>query len=336
MVEKITRAFKKKRRKFIGLIICCIFTIPPSYGRSVLSQPGIAKQTFTYAEKDTSRLELDIYSLRNETGIVKKPCVIFVFGGAFIGGRRDDTIYHKYFECLALHDYVVVSISYRLGLKGTRQIGLFNTAPLKNAIDMAVEDVYDATNWLTDHAEALGIDTSKIILSGSSAGAVTVLQAGYEKDNNTAISGRLPKSFKYAAIISFSGAILSYNGKPHYGSKPSPVLLFYGTADKIMPQNKIRFFNKGLYGSSYIADIYKENGFAYYVHRSIGMGHEIAVLPMVTKLDVILDFLNNYVMNGKHYQVDVAFKDPDQQPLLTISAKQLFEKLQHQETGKQK
>src|ERR1700754_2032039 len=84
------------------------------HGQPAASVPATGKQTFTYAIKD-SALQLDYYSLQS----LKRepaPCILFVFGGAFIGGHRDDTTYHRYFDTLINHGYKVASISYRLGL----------------------------------------------------------------------------------------------------------------------------------------------------------------------------------------------------------------------------
>ncbi len=154
-------------------------------------------KTFIYSVKDSSQLGLDVYTLKGADSTIKKPCVLFIFGGAFVGGHRNDSIYNKYFNSLTEHNYVVVSISYRLGLKGVKHVSKFNVNPLKNAVEMAVEDVYDATNWINAHANELDIDTSKIILSGSSAGAITVLQSDYWKRNDDGISSELPANFQY-------------------------------------------------------------------------------------------------------------------------------------------
>jgi predicted esterase len=286
---------------------------------------AVIKKTFTYAVKDTA-LQLDYYSTGSRTH-QPAPCVIFVFGGAFMGGHRDDTVYNRYFDTLVHSGYKVASVSYRLGLKGVTNLTAFHTAPLKKAITMAVEDVYDATNWLLAHSDSLGIDTSKIILSGSSSGAITVLEAEFMKSNNWNEAAVLPGAFKYAGIIAFSGAILSYDGKLKYHTPPAPVLLFHGTADRIVPYNKIRLFNKGLYGSSFIAKVYQRAGWPYSVFGVKDMGHEIAILPMYTRLPMILDFIEQVVIGKKRYQVDTLFKDPDGQPMLRISARELFRKM---------
>jgi predicted esterase len=292
-------------------------------------KPFIKKQSFIYAVKDSEQLGLDIYTSDSFTTTTKKPCVIFVFGGAFIGGHRDARLYNKYFNSLAEHDYAVVSISYRLGLKGMKKISKLSTAPLKRAIDMAVDDLFDATDWIVAHADSLGIDTSKIILSGSSAGAITVLEADFERANGKPAAHKLPQHFRYAGVLAFSGAILSYDGRFRYVSPPAPTMLFYGTADKIVPYNKIRFFNKGMYGSSWIARTCKKQNYPYYIYRAQGLGHEMSVLPMLEQMPRIYDFLDQYVMQKKQLQVDIWYHDPSIKPLMTLTPSEMFEKLSH-------
>jgi predicted esterase len=291
--------------------------------------PDVNKQSFIYATKDTSSLGLDIYTLNSEDSNHKKPCIIFVFGGAFVTGKRDDSLYYTYFNSLAENHYVVVSISYRLGMRGVQHVSKFNVKPLKHAVDMAIDDIYDATNWVIYRAGEMGIDTSAILLSGSSSGAISVLTAEFERKNGYAASNKLPPGFQYAGIISFSGAILSLNGRLKYKNKPAPKMMFHGTADRIVTYNDIRFLNKGFYGSGSIARVSKENNYPYYLFSEEGMGHEVAVLPMLHNIPEILDFLEKYVRQRKSFQINVLFKDPDQKPVLLLSSSELMKKLNH-------
>lgn len=287
--------------------------------------PGVRKQRVTYAVKDTAHLGLDVYNTGDS--LRKKPCVLFVFGGAFVAGRRDDPLYNRYFNTLAERGYVVIPITYRLGLKGVKPPSKFDLAPLEKAIAMAVEDVYDATSWVITNADQLGVDTSRIILSGSSSGAITVLKADYDLCNRRNAATKLPATFAYAGVVAFSGAILSVEGSLKYRTPPAPTLLFHGTADKMVPYDQIRFLNRGLFGSSSIAKTFKEHSYPYYIYREEGLGHEVSVLPMIDRLPIILDFLDQYVMQRKPYQIDLAFKDPTAKPLMVLNPKELFRKL---------
>ncbi|MBD2756132.1 alpha/beta hydrolase [Spirosoma validum] len=283
---------------------------------------SITKKTYTYAVKDHDNLQLDVYQRPNM--LAKSPCVLFVFGGGFKRGSRDCPDYYPYFTSLVRHGYAVISISYRLGLKGAGKIWAFRVKPLKRAIDIAVEDLFDATNWLFDHANELRIDPGRIVLSGSSAGAMTVLQGDYEKRNNTELSKRLPANFQYAGVVSFAGAILRFDGGLNYRTPPAPTMLFHGTDDKLVFYNKIRIFNKGFYGSSPIAAEFKKRGFPYYICRVADMGHEVAITPLQRNLPEILGFLDAFVRDRKAYQVDVTLKDPEQKRTSFLTPDQVY------------
>jgi predicted esterase len=290
-------------------------------------QERISKQTVVYAVKDSSQLALDVYKKASNTGDSARPCVIFMFGGAFIGGRRDDTLYTRYFDSLAAHNYTVLSITYRLGLKGVTHLSKFNTAPLKRAIGMAVEDVYDATAWAVAHSASLGIDTARIILSGSSSGAITVLSADFFKRNAKPIASRLSPTFQYAGVVAFSGAILSYDGSLKYQLPPAPTLFFHGTADKIVLYNSVRLFNKGFYGSSSIANTFRKNSYPFFIYREKGLGHEVSVLPMYQNIPDILDFLDRFVMKHEKLQIDLLYNDMEAKPMLIGTADELLRRL---------
>lgn len=292
----------------------------------VFSFAQVGKQTFEYAVKDSSHLSLDVY-FDTTKNITHTPCVLFVFGGAFVGGERDDSLYLKYFNGLAAHGIKVVSISYRLGLKGVTNLSVLHTKPLREAIDMAVDDVYDATNWIITNCEKLQIDPNKIILSGSSAGAITVLQAEWMHCNAFIKDRKLPETFNYAGVISFSGAVLSYHGKPAYKTKPAPALFFHGTADHIVPYKTVRLFGEGLFGSSVLANKYKKYGYPYFIFRAKNLGHEVSVIPMITQIPLVLDFIDRFVMQQQPLQIDMMVNDPSEKPMLTISANALFKKL---------
>ncbi|WP_421827249.1 carboxylesterase family protein [Larkinella sp.] len=290
--------------------------------------PTARKQSMTYATKESIPLKLDVYTTGDSVSTQKKACVLFVFGGAFMTGRRDDSLYNNYFNSLLAHNYVVISMSYRLGLKGVKNLSKFNITPLEKAIGMAVDDVYDATNWIINHAGKLEVDTSQIVLSGSSSGAITVLEADFNRRNRQPVAQKLPANFNYAGIVAFSGAIFSVDGRLQFKVPPAPVLLFHGTADKMVPYEQIRFLNRGMFGSASIARTFKEKGYPYYIYRAEGLGHEVSVLPMIDQLPIILDFLSQFVANRKRYQIDLSVNDPAAKPTMVLTPRELFRKLQ--------
>lgn len=316
------------RLQILPYFLLWVFLCYDGHSQAEKIHPSIEKQSFIYSVKDSNQLGLDIYRPYNADSINKKPCIIFIFGGAFVTGQRDDSLYNHYFNSLVEHGYDVVSISYRLGLRGVHHVSKFNIAPLRKAVNMAVEDLYDATNWVITHANQFGVDTSKIILSGSSSGAITALTADFQRRNEKPAAHLLPAGFEYAGVISFAGAILSFDGSLKYKIKPAPYLMFHGTADKIVTYRKIRLFNRGFYGSAWIAKIFKKNNNPYYLYSEEGMGHEISFYPMLDKIPVILDFLDKYIILKNSYQVDLLFKDQNAKPLMMETPDELFKKLQ--------
>lgn len=270
----------------------------------------IKKNTSVYSIKDTQTLKLDVYHTGKLTD--KQPTIIFVFAGGFTSGTRDNAYYTDYFNFMAKKGYKVVPIDYRLGLKNAKQPTLFNTSNLEHAVDLALEDLFDATNYLYKNADSLGVDTNMIVLSGSSAGAVTVLQADFEKRNNSKISQKLPSTFQYKGVIAFSGGILSYNGDPRYAKAPAPTMFFHGELDKTVPFNKVKLLNRGMFGSRYLASVFKKNRYPYYFQFVENMGHEIAIIPMIVNLNDILWFVQNYIEKDKKYLMEVDFEDMEQ------------------------
>ena len=315
----IATRFKAGQVTLLFLILVCITEVS---AQTVAISPDILKKTFTFASKDSTDFQLDVYSRADIPA--NSPCVLFVFGGGFIHGTRDNPAYNNYFNTLVKNNYVVASISYRLGLKGVRKVSPIKVKPLMNAIVMAVDDLYDATNWMLNNATTLHIDPSLIILSGSSAGAITILQADFEKRNNTKLSKKLPDTFQYAGIVSFAGAILSFDGALRYKNPPAPTLLFHGTADRLVTYNKIRLFNKGFYGSSHLAKVFKKSKYPYYIYRVEGAGHHVAITPADHNQTEILWFLREYVINKKSYQLDVTFDDLNRKPAKKFTPHDLY------------
>ncbi len=276
--------------------------------------------TYMFAERDTCMLYLDVYEPTGDTAKAGgnslgtdrngKPTIIFVFGGGFISGRRDTPYYQPWFKTMTDMGFRIVSIDYRLGLKGVTSVGVGQVNALDNAIHVAVEDLYSATAFLIENADTLGIDPENIIISGSSAGAITSLQAEYELCNRTRLSSILPDGFNYAGVMSFSGGIFSRKGKLKFNETPCPMLLLHGTKDKVVNYKQIKVFNIGFFGSDKIAGRLEKFGFPYKILRYTGNGHEIASIMQHTALEQLV-FLEENVMRTSGKTVDATIYDPE-------------------------
>lgn len=269
--------------------------------------------TFLYAQKDGQDLFLDYYSAEgprtNPEGNVK-PSVIFVFGGGFKSGARNEKGYLPYFEALASQGYNVFSIDYRLGLKDATKVGVGQVKEIQAAILMAVEDLYSATAFLLDNAEQLGVDPDKIVIAGSSAGAMTSLQADWEIRNHSdfARSSPLPEDFRYAGVMAFAGAVLSDKGKVTYAEEPAPTLFLHGTEDKIVSYKGISFMKWRLSSAKRLAAEFSSKGYNYNFLRFPGYGHDIASSMFYT-LPEQYRFLEENVMKGNRRIVEASIVD---------------------------
>lgn len=218
----------KKRHFIIVLMLLFVSTnvfTQERYVEDVFTD--VTMQTFSYAEN----LALDFYQAKDDT-FNSKPLLLLVHGGGFSGGKRDNPLEKKFSEAMAQKGFAVASISYRLTRKGK---GFNCDTPAQEKIATfaaAAEDVLKATKYLQERASELDIDTEKIILVGSSAGAEAVLHAAFMRN--------LPEfqfpeyaDIKYAGLISFAGAVLNVD----YISKENaiPSLFFHGKKDNLVP-----------------------------------------------------------------------------------------------------
>ena len=269
---------------------------------------------YMFAQRDTCQLFMSVYdpTPESETSIEgrQKPTILFAFGGGFISGSRNSREYLYWFRRLCDNGYRVITMDYRLGLKGKGNIGITQVGAIYDAIEVGVEDMYAATAYIIDNAEALGVDPANIVISGSSAGAIISLQAEWHLCNRSGHAAMLPKDFRYAGVMSFSGAILSRNGKIRFEREPAPVLFFHGTTDKIVTYNKIALLKNRFEGSGSLSKTFAKEGYNYNIFRYQGNNHEIAA-SFMKNVPEQLRFLEENVMRAKKRIVDATVSDPD-------------------------
>lgn len=283
----------------------------------MLSAQEVVCDTFHYATHNGEELYLDRYMLDAEAD-APRPCMIFAFGGGFVKGVRNHEYYSIFFDRLAREGIVVVSIDYRLGLKNLNadggmvaMIGIFD-----NAVNMAVEDLYCATNFVIANSDEWAVDTTKIMLSGSSAGAITAVQAEWMRCNGAWRAKVLPEGFRYAGVVSCAGAIFSTDGKPKFASQPAPMLLFHGTSDRNVPYDHASMFGVGFYGSAYIVKQLERLDSPYWFYSAEYMDHRMAGIPFIYECDIIMQFIRDFVIRGEALQIhtDLVFLNGDKQP----------------------
>ncbi len=297
-------------------LICALLALTSLYSAADEGKKAILPDaTILYSVKDTCQLYLDIYhsapGSRTQIDGFPKPTILFMFGGGFMSGKKDDSHYLPWFKELTGQGYSVVSIDYRLGLRDMKNPGL-NKAfidRLLYSIDIAVEDLFCATLWLKENGREYGIDADNMVICGSSAGAISVMQAEWELCNRSGKSSILPEDFDYKGVASFSGAIFSTVGPLKYKREPCPTLMLHGTADKIVPYGQIALFNLRFMGSDVISKTFRKNGYSHRIFRYQGNSHEVAG-SMPENVPMLTSFIEENVMNDTRVISDSRLTDP--------------------------
>jgi len=141
-----------------------------------------------------------------------RPLIIWIHGGGFKFGSRRAAGIRLWCNSFARRGYLCAAINYRLSGKNT----LGNFKKLVEGCYDAVEDARAAVVFFKTHYQVLGIDTSRIILAGNSAGGMIALQAAYSTPSELLqLTGKpLPASLSshpgpggIAAVINFWGAL---------------------------------------------------------------------------------------------------------------------------------
>lgn len=150
--------------------------------------PSGAMQTHGFASVGGVELKLDFYPARG-AGATGAPCLVVVHGGGWDGGDRGQL--PEWNHRWAARGYAVAAVSYRL-------------AP--HFIWPAQrDDVLAAIGWLKAHARELGIDATRFILLGRSAGgqiATAVAYGAHDPAIRGVISFYAPQDMEFAWGVS--------------------------------------------------------------------------------------------------------------------------------------
>ncbi|MBR0858047.1 alpha/beta hydrolase [Bradyrhizobium liaoningense] len=134
------------------------------------------------------RHRLDVYVPAAHAS-VRPPVVLFIHGGAFVGGHRNrtDQVYSNVASYLAQHGVAAINVGYRLATHAT--------------YPAASQDIAAAVEWAYDHAAEFGWNPDRIFLMSHSAGAAHA--GAYAYDPAFAAHGRPP----LAGMIVVSGRV---------------------------------------------------------------------------------------------------------------------------------
>ncbi len=266
-------------------------------------------KTHVFVERD-SVLKLDVWS--PEVPRSDRACVVALFGGGFVMGERDNQLQTDIARLLTARGYTVVSPDYRLGLKDSAMVASHSTLAKARelfqwTIDIATEDCAAAVAYVVKHAGELNINPDRIVLTGCSAGAITVLQLDYCRANSLPQAAALPEGWKPAAVVPYAGGIMCH-GKPQWKTPPAPTMLMHGTKDKIVAYKRFpQLLSHALYGSATVFKQMKKEDYPVWMMRYEGIGHEVAsFLP--GSVDLFCGFVEQ-VFSGRRTTLDATVKD---------------------------
>lgn len=122
-----------------------------------MAPPGVTTATVSYDADDEDAV-LDVYRLPDPAPDL--PVVVWIHGGGFVSGRRQDVA--NYLKVLAGRGVTVVNVDYTIAPEAT--------------YPTPVRQVVAALAFLVREQERLGLDASRIVLAGDSAGAQIAAQ----------------------------------------------------------------------------------------------------------------------------------------------------------------
>jgi hypothetical protein len=154
----------------------------------------------------------DVFQPNGDT-CSKRPMVLFLWGGGFQGGQRQN----ETGDCqnFAKRGFVCATSDYRMGNGGAVTQPNF-CGPLF----MSIQDTRAAIRYYKKNAALYGIDTSLIFVGGCSSGAYAAMQTGYLDKTSEIPTYLIP------AVT--AGGIEGNSGNPGYSSRPAGVLSLSG------------------------------------------------------------------------------------------------------------
>jgi acetyl esterase/lipase len=216
------------------------------YNRLAPRDAGAHKVAQDIAFGADPRQRLDVYRPK---GAVKPPVIIFIYGGSWASGKRQD--YGFMANVFAARGYVTLVPDYRL-------------VP-KVRFPAFIDDGAAAVAWATKNAATYGADPEQIFLIGHSAGAYNAamlgLDASYLKNagvDASHIRGIIGLSGPYdfypfdvqASIDAFGQTEKPLATQPisYVRADAPPMLLLHGAADKTVGPHNSRSLDEKLRG----------------------------------------------------------------------------------------
>lgn len=204
----------------------------------------LGSKSYMYHSGENFNLRVYVFSPPEAQETVRRPAILFFYGGAWI--QAPIRLYQPHATHFALRGMVAILVDYRTKCRHG-----------SNVLD-SLADSRAAMRWVRAHAEELGIDSHRIAVAGSSAGAFMAAALATNPDeessrNKTVVSIRPQALFLIApALSSVEGEVkvivtslwgdavarelASQSPLHNVGPELPPTRIFAGTADPLEPQ----------------------------------------------------------------------------------------------------
>ncbi|MEM9328352.1 MAG: alpha/beta hydrolase [Bacteroidota bacterium] len=220
---------------------------------------GLSHESLNSLNATRFPLKLDVYRPDNE--LQDRPVFLFIHGGGFVGGSKQQSNIVNFAEYYASRGWVFISVDYRLkddnGTVPEEWVEHAATFPPEDsgtvrAIYPAQRDAKAAMRWLVAHADTLRVNTDYITVGGGSAGAITAVTVGISNEGDfrdelstdqdpTLDQTHLDQTYRIRTIIDLWGSKVALDllegvyDHERFDTGDPPLFIAHGTEDNTVP-----------------------------------------------------------------------------------------------------